>query len=196
MHVSIGEAAQIIGVLRTTLRRWEKEEKLLPDFRTPGQHRRYLLASIDRFVGRVDHVDKRIHLGYSRVSSHDQKNDLARQTEKIRCAMNEDSHNGEVISDLGSGLNFKKKGLNRLIRRIVQGQVSTLYLTHKDRLLRFGSELIFGLCSFYETKVIILDEDSNCSEEQQLAADVIELMVVFSAQLYGRRSQKNRKKVA
>ena len=61
--------------------------------------------------------------------------------------MNEDSHNGEVISDLGSGLNFKKKGLNRLIRMIVQGQVSTLHLTHKDRLLRFGSELIFGLCS-------------------------------------------------
>ena len=108
-------------------------------------------------------------------------NDLAWQTEKIRCAMNNDSHNGEMISDLGSGLNFKKKGLNRLIRRIVQGLVSTLYLTHKDRLLRFGSELIFGLCSFYETKVIILDEDSNCSEEQKLAADVIEFCLLYTS---------------
>jgi len=97
-----------------------------------------------------------------------------------------------VISDLGSGLNYKKKGLTKLLKLIINNQIEALYLTHKDRLLRFGSELFFNICQHHGTKVIILNAVENKSFESTLAEDVIELMTVFSAKLYGKRSHKNK----
>ena len=96
------------------------------------------------------------------------------------------------ITDLGSGLNYKKKGLNQLISLIFSNQVNTLILNHKDRLLRFGSELIFKLCDFFKVKVIIVEQVTDKSFEETLSADVIELMTVFCAKLYGKRSHKNK----
>ena len=98
-----------------------------------------------------------------------------------------------IISDLGSGLNFKKKGLNKLINFVISGQVDSIYLTHKERLMRFGSEIFFNICSYFGTKIIILNAVENKSFESTLAEDVIELMTVFSAKLYGKRSHKNKK---
>jgi len=99
----------------------------------------------------------------------------------------------EVIEDLGSGMNYKKKGLKKLIRLILSGQVSDIVLTHKDRLLRFGSELIFLICKFFGIRVHIIHADKNLSDEQVLAFDVLEIITVFSARLYGKRSHKNKK---
>ena len=96
------------------------------------------------------------------------------------------------ITDLGSGLNYKKKGLNKLIGLIFSNQVNTLILNYKDRLLRFGSELIFKLCDFFKVKVIIVEQVTDKSFEETLSADVIELMTVFCAKLYGKRSHKNK----
>ena len=98
-----------------------------------------------------------------------------------------------LISDLGSGLNYNKNGLKKLINLITSQQVNTLYLTHKDRLLRFGSELIFSLCKKFGTKVVIVNAAQCATFEQELVQDVIELMTVFSAKLYGKRSHKNKK---
>ncbi len=106
------------------------------------------------------------------------------------------------ISDLGSGLNYKKKGLKLLINLIFSGQVHTLILNHKDRLLRFGSEIIFYLCDLFKVKVIIVEHIADKSFEEPvrlLSADVIELMtelfvIKFSAKLYGKRSHKNKLK--
>ena len=108
----------------------------------------------------------------------------------------ENSFEYEVISDLGSGLNFKKKGLNKLIEAIIGGKVSRLILTHRDRLLHFGSPLLFKLCQAFDTEVLILDDnkDLKVSFEQELAADVIEILTVFTSKLYAQRSHKNRKK--
>ena len=88
-------------------------------------------------------------------------------------------------------MNYKKKGLRNLINMILSGQVSDIVLTHKDRLLRFGSELIFLICKFFGIRVHIIHEDKNLSEEQLLAFDVLEIITVFSARLYGKRSHKN-----
>uniref|UniRef100_UPI0018E9219B recombinase family protein n=1 Tax=Halovibrio salipaludis TaxID=2032626 RepID=UPI0018E9219B len=101
-----------------------------------------------------------------------------------------------VIEDLGSGLNCKKPGLRRLLTAILNHEVSTLYLTHKDRLVRFGHELIFQICRWAGTDVVILDDDQNVSFEQELTQDVLTLMTVFSARLYGKRSHNNRKRAA
>lgn len=132
-------------------------------------------------------------VGYCRVSSHEQKKDLERQKEVVGlfCATN--GWQVEIIDDLGSGLNYNKKGLKRLIRLIVDSKVERLVLTHKDRLLRFGSELIFSLCEHFGTEVVIINRTEDSTFEEDLAQDVLEIITVFSARLYGSRSHKNRK---
>jgi len=98
------------------------------------------------------------------------------------------------ISDLGSGLNYRKKGLSQLLRLIWSRQISVLVLNHKDRLLRFGAELVFKLCAFCNVDVVIVEgQNEEITFEQELAQDVIELMTVFCARLYGRRSHKNKR---
>jgi predicted site-specific integrase-resolvase len=99
----------------------------------------------------------------------------------------------EIVSDLGSGLNYNKRGLRKLILRICEGEVSRLVITHKDRLLRFGSELVFAICEKYGTEVVILNASDEMTFEQELAEDVLEIITVFSARLYGSRSHKNKK---
>ena len=97
-----------------------------------------------------------------------------------------------MISDVGSGLDYNKRGLRQLISKICSGEVGRLVLTHKDRLLRFGSELVFSLCEHFGTEVVIVNASEETSFEEDLASDVIEIVTVFSARLYGSRSHKNR----
>jgi putative resolvase len=196
MLVSIGMAALMIGVSVSTLRRWEKEHKFLPDHRTIGGHRRYSQRKIagltdDKLEKSAAHA-----IAYARVSSHDQKRDLESQKETLEAYAKENFHSFEVISDLGSGLNYRKPGLKKLLKRIHKGDFSHLILNHKDRLLRFGSEIIFSLCRHKGIEVLILEEKESQSFEMELSSDVIELMTVFSAKLYGRRSHQNRRKKA
>lgn len=99
----------------------------------------------------------------------------------------------EVIADLGSGMNYRKKGLKRLLDGIIDGSVARLVLTHKDRLLRFGAELIFSICEERGVEVILINQGDEPSFEEELAQDVLEIITVFSARLYGSRSRKNRK---
>jgi predicted site-specific integrase-resolvase len=101
----------------------------------------------------------------------------------------------DVIEDLGSGMNYNKKGLRLLIKRICSGEVGRLVVTHKDRLLRFGSELVFALCEQFGTEVVIINRSEDTSYEEDLVQDVLEIITVFSARLYGSRSHKNKKLV-
>ena len=99
----------------------------------------------------------------------------------------------EVISDLGSGMNYYKKGLKRLLNDIMNGKAGRLVITHKDRLLRFGAELIFAVCEAKNVEVVILNQGEDTTFEEDLAKDVLEIITVFSARLYGSRSRKNKK---
>lgn len=139
-------------------------------------------------------------IGYARVSSHDQKPDLERQKQVLELFCSTNGWQFQIIDDLGSGLNYSKRGLKRLIRLITDNKVERLVLTHKDRLLRFGSELIFSLCEQFGTEVVIINrtEDASCvgvasRREEDLASDVLEIITVFAARLYGSRSHKNKK---
>jgi putative resolvase len=154
--------------------------------RTFGGHRRFSLTYLRELLG--DKTPEKI-IGYARVSSHDQKKDLVTQSNVIK-----DAGCHEVITDLGSGLNCKKAGLTKLLKLIISGQLTTLMITHHDRLLRFGHELIFKLCQWFAIDVIILHEKINKAFEVELAEDVITLMTVFSARLYGKRSHQNRQR--
>jgi predicted site-specific integrase-resolvase len=99
----------------------------------------------------------------------------------------------EIVSDLGSGMNYQKKGLKRLLNAIIDDKVGRLVLTHKDRLLRFGAELVFAICEIKSVQVIILNQGEDTTFEEDLAKDVLEIITVFSARLYGSRSRKNQK---
>lgn len=97
----------------------------------------------------------------------------------------------EILSDLGSGMNYHKRGLRTLLERIVAGDVDRLVLTHKDRLLRFGAELVFAICEIKDIEVVIINKGEEPSFDEELAQDVLEIITVFSARLYGKRSPKN-----
>jgi len=191
MHLSISEASIYLGVSCCTLRRWGKSFKLIPDSLTPGGHRRYSISNLKTFLGAVADEENKKVIAYSRVSSNDQKEDLKRQSLVLDQYCKKEFSGHEVIEDLGSGMNYKKKGLRKLITMILSGLVSDIVLTHKDRLLRFGSELIFLICKFFGIRVHIIHEDKELTDEQLLAFDVLEIITVFSARLYGKRSHKN-----
>ena len=194
VRVSIGKAAKELGVSRDTLRRWEAAGKIEVE-RTPNGHRRYDLAKLRGIVPRKAHSE-RVTLAYARVSSHDQKDDLVTQVALLEsfCAANGWSY--EVVQDLGSGLNDNQRGLRQLIKRLCMGDVGRLVLTHKDRLLRFGSEIVFAICEEFNVEVTVLNQSEKpLSFEEELAGDVLEIITVFSARLYGSRSHKNRKLV-
>ena len=182
--LSVGQVAQLFGVCTKTIRRWCKTGRLKVHLRTAGQHRRFRLADLEPLLAIPQ--DQRKVIGYARVSSHDQKSDLVTQSQRL---LNWGCE--EVISDLGSGLNCKKPGLKRLLSRIFSGQVRKLVLVNEDRLLRFGTEVIFWLCRKTGTDITILDQKADVPFEEELAKDVITLMTVFCARPYGKRSNKN-----
>jgi putative resolvase len=189
--ISIGEAAKLLGVSLTTLRRWEASGKLVPE-RTKGGRRRYALSNLRPDLVRHDVAALRT-IAYARVSSHDQKEDLERQKQVLEMYCAQHGWTFEIISDLGSGMNYRKKGLHRLLGAIIEGEIHRLVITHKDRLLRFGAELVFAVCEAKGVEVVILNQGEDTSFEEDLARDVLEIITVFSARLYGARSKKNQK---
>lgn len=189
--VSIGEAAQVLGVSASTLRRWEAEGKAVPT-RTAAGHRRYDLTQLRPELVHAQEDDRRT-VAYARVSSHDQKNDLERQKQVLELYCARQGWTFEVVADLGSGMNYHKKGLKRLLTDVLDGRVGRLVLTHKDRLLRFGAELVFAICEAKNVEVVILNHGTDTTFEEDLAKDVLEIITVFSARLYGSRSRKNQK---
>lgn len=161
--------------------------------RTPKGHRRYDLSKINPNLTRNKVEQQRKTIAYARVSSHDQKPDLQRQIEMLELYCSSQGWSFEVISDLGSGMNYHKKGLKRLLDDILDNKIDRLVLTHKDRLLRFGAELVFALCEARQVEVVIINQGENLSFEEELAQDVLEIITVFSARLYGSPSKKNKK---
>jgi predicted site-specific integrase-resolvase len=175
----------MLGVSVQTLRQWEQSGELLPDRRSAGGRRYY---DADRLAG-LDQSDA-VTVAYARVSSHDQKEDLVRQKVLLESFCTARGWRFEIISDLGSGMNYRKKGLGRLLEMVLQRKLRRLVLTHKDRLLRFGAELVFSLCEIQSVEVVIINKGEQPSFEQELAQDVLEIITVFSARLYGSRSHK------
>ena len=198
MKLKLTEAAKHLGVHPDTLRRWANDGKIKIAGKTPGGQRLFDLAEISQIIKSPTNrplqiPQKKLTIAYARVSSHDQKKDLQKQVEQLQlfCAANGWEH--EIIQDLGSGVNYNKKGLKNLIKALCNQEVGRLVITHKDRLLRFGSELIFSICSHVGCEVVIINSSEDSSYEEDLTRDVLEIITVFSARLYGSRSHKNKK---
>ena len=189
--VSISMAAEALGVSTNTLRRWEASGRLTPA-RTEGGQRRYDLAALHSGI-RHSALPIRKTVSYARVSSHDQRADLERQKQVLELYCASQGWTFDIIADLGSGMNYRKRGLKRLLDGIVEGEVGRVVLTHKDRLLRFGAELVFALCQAKQVEVVIINHGEDTTFEEELANDVLEIITVFSARLYGSRSHRNQK---
>ncbi|TAE32663.1 MAG: IS607 family transposase [Candidatus Kapaibacterium sp.] len=191
--LTIEEAAQQLGVSSITLRRWEKAGKITAT-RTQGGHRRYVLADIAPHLAHQSAV-VRSTLAYARVSSHDQREDLERQKRVLEMYCAAQGWQFQLIADLGSGMNYHKKGLRTLLNTIIDGTCGRLVLTHKDRLLRFGAELVFAVCEAKNVEVVIINKgaETTFEEDEDLAHDVLEIITVFSARLYDLHSHKNKK---
>ena len=185
--VKIGDAATLIGTTPGQLRKWEATGELVPARKTRGGTRYYAVADL---LGLAN--ESAATICYARVSSNDQKNDLERQHAALEAYCAAKGWRTQVIRDLGSGMNYRKKGLQELLELILRRRMRRLVITHKDRLLRFGAELVFTLCELQGIEIVIIHKGEQPSFEEELASDVLEIITVFSARLYGSRSKKHK----
>ncbi len=194
-YYSIGEFADLIGKTPQTLRDWHKKGSFIPQHITDGGTRYYSQEQLNHFLGikGIDTKTKKV-IGYCRVSSHKQKDDLERQIENVKTYMIAKGYSFDVITDIGSGINYNKKGLNQLIDMITNSEVEKIVILYKDRLLRFGFEIIENLCNKYGTTIEIIDNTEK-TEEQELVEDLIQIVTVFSCRLQGKRANKAKKMI-
>lgn len=192
-YYSINEFSKILGVSAQTLRNWDKNGKLHPHHTSSNGYRYYSHEQLNQVMNIKPNLNRKI-IGYCRVSSNKQKDDLQRQIENMKLYLMAQGKPFEIISDIGSGINYKKKGLRELIKLITQNQVEKVVILYKDRLLRFGFELVEYIASLYNCEIEIIDSTEK-SEQQELVEDLVQIITVFSCKLQGKRSNKARKLV-
>lgn len=173
MWLNTKNACKFLDVHPNTLRNWDKEGKIETK-RTPGNHRLYNVHSIDIQSGDI--------VIYARVSSRNQRDDIAGQIRQL----SESFPDAELVQDFGSGLNFKRKGFISLLERVLSRDVSKIVVAHKDRLCRFGFEIIEWLCAKQGCQLVVLN-DTQLSPQEELVSDLIFIIHVFSCRIYGLR---------
>ena len=194
-YYSIGEFAKQIGKTIQTLRNWDKKDILKPSHVTKGGTRYYSQEQLNHFLGLKSEkqINKKI-IGYCRVSSHKQKDDLERQIENVKTYMYAKGYQFEIITDIGSGINYNKKGLNQIIDMVTNSEVEKIVVLYKDRLIRFGYELIENLCDKFGTVIEIIDSTEK-TEQQELVEDLVQIITVFSCRLQGERANRAKKMI-
>ncbi|RKW35524.1 MAG: IS607 family transposase [Leptotrichia sp.] len=188
--LSIGKFAKSLGVSIQTLRNWDKEGKLKPTYVTENGYRYYSEDLLNKFrnIKNVNKIKKK-NILYARVSTKNQKDELNRQIDNLKQYAYSKGYSFEIITDIGSGINYKKEGLLKMINLVECGEVDRIIVLYKDRLIRFGYDLIEYICKLNDTKIEIVD-NSTISKEQELTEDLIQIITVFANRLYGARSKK------
>lgn len=187
--ISIGKFAKKVGLTTASLRRMHQSGECIPYHITKGGTRYYSLDQLKNF-STTDKKEKLV-IGYCRVSTSSQKDDLEAQINNVKSYMYAKGYNFEIISDIGSGINYKKKGLQELLDKINDQKISKIVVLYKDRLIRFGFELIEYLCKINNIEIEIIDNTEQ-SKKQELSDDLIQIITVFANQLYGQRSKKTK----
>ena len=191
--IPIGKFAKILGVSTQTLRRWDEEGKLKPIYNMPNSKKRfYSIEQINDFRSIKTEKDNKLIIGYCRVSSNKQKDDLVRQVNNMKTYLLSKGHPFKIIQDIGSGINYKKEGLKSLLHHVINGEVEKIVVLYKDRLVRFGFELIEEICSIYNVSIEIIDNTSK-NEDQEFVEDIIQIITVYSAKLNDKRKSKTKK---
>lgn len=192
-YYSIGKFAKLIGTTEQTLRNWDKKGTLKPHHITESGYRYYSQQQLNRLLGIKNHKDKtKIVIGYCRVSNNRKKDDLHKQIENVKTYMYAKGYQFEIISDIGSGTNYKNKGLNELIKRVINLEVEKIVVLYKDRLVSYGFELIENICNKYSTDIEIIDSTKK-TEEHEVVEDLVQIMNTFSSMLEDKYSNKIKK---
>jgi len=194
------KACEILGVHFMSLKKWE-EDNSIEIVKTPGGKNLY---NIEKYINDniipikgekkeelVQHINEepiRRKICYCRVSTNSQKNDLTRQIEYMTNKYPE----YELIKDISSGLNFKRPGLNKIIEYAIQGEIETLVIAYRDRLCRFGFELIEHIIKIYSKGTIEILNEEHLSPEEELTHDLVSIINVFSARINGLRKYKKK----
>ena len=184
------DVAKILNVTVRTLQSWDRQG-LLPALRTPAGRRWYSEEQINKFLNKKNSQNsEKINIAYSRVSSRQQKNELENQENFIK---NYANGNGMIIgkyfSDIGSGLNYKRENFLKMIELTMERKVDKIFVTYKDRVVRFGFDFVEWLCQRFGTEIVVLN-DKKTSPENELVNDLISIIHVFSCRIYGLRKYK------
>jgi predicted site-specific integrase-resolvase len=188
----IGQFSKLTGISISTLRMWDKKGILKPEFKTPRGERRYSEAQLQQVLQKKSDAP-RINVGYARVSSKKQEDDLKRQIELLELFLAKQGKSFKIISDIGSGVDYSKSGLKELLRLISSNQVDTIYVLYKDRLVRFGFELIEEFAKLHNTKIEVINQTEDKTDEEELVEDILNIIHVFSCRLNGKKSHINKK---
>lgn len=194
-YYSIHEFSKLIGRSAQTLRNWDKSTKLLPNHTGSNGYRYYSHDQLKEVLNLKDELERdKIIIGYCRVSSNKQKDDLERQIDNMKIYLDSLNKSYEIITDIGSGINYKKKGLRDLLNKINNKEVDKIIVLYKDRLLRFGFELIEYMANLNGCEIEILDSTEK-TQQEELVEDLIQIITVFSCRLQGRRASRARKMI-
>ncbi|AEF97093.1 IS607 family transposase [Methanotorris igneus] len=184
------EACELLGVHIKTLQRWDREGKI-KCVRTVGGKRRVPESEIKRILGIKDKEQRKI-IGYARVSSNTQKDDLERQIDAIKSYAKDRDWNIEILKDVGSGLSEKRKNYRKLLKMVINREVEKVIIAYPDRLTRFGFETLKEFFKSYGTEVIVINKKCKAPQEE-LVEDLITIISYFARKLYGMRSHKYKK---
>lgn len=185
------DASKILKVTTKTLREWEKQGKLI-SHRTNTNRRYYLKSEIYNFLNLSNRVDSKIVI-YARESTSNQKTELKTQIEyaKNYCIRN-NIQVDEIISDIGSGLNFNRPNWNSLLERVEKLEISKIIISYEDRFTRFGFDWFMKYCKRFGCDIIVINEKKTKSADQELIDDLIAIIHVFSSKFYGMRKYKGK----
>ena len=191
-YYSAKTVTQILGVTAQTLRNWDKEGKLKPAYTKNNGYRYYSEEDVLSYTKERDTKKERKLVGYVRVSSKKQEDDLNRQKENLESYLKQTNQEYEIVSDIGSGINYNKPGLKKLIEKINKKEVDEIVVLYKDRLLRYGFELIEYFASLNNVKIRVLDK-TNQTEDDELVEDLVQIITEFSCKIQGKRKNKTKK---
>ncbi|MGG1658898.1 IS607 family transposase [Brevibacillus sp. NRS-1366] len=191
---TIGKFAKMIGVTPKTLREWNKSGKFIPALVKENGYRYYSEEQFYEYLRKPAAQQERITVGYCRVSRLKQRDELERQIENVKTYMIAKGYSFDVITDIGSGIDYEKRGLLLLMDFIIQGKVERVVVLYKDSLLRFGFELFENLCKRFDVVIEIIDHTGK-SEEQELLEDLIQIVTSFSCRLQGKRANQAKKMI-
>lgn len=184
------EMAKRLGVTVKTLQIWDKKGTLKAH-RTPTNRRYYTEEQYLDYIGQPKENNRK-HVAYARVSTYGQKDDLKNQIAFIQQYVNAKGIIlDESMTDIDSGLNYNRKKWNQLLVEVMQDKIDTIYVTYKDRFIRFGFEWFERLCNMHDTKIVVLN-DKSTSPDKELVDDLVSIIHVFSCRLYGLRKYKTK----
>ena len=182
--------AELLGVSVKTLQRWDRDG-ILKANRTPTNRRYYTYDQYLQFKGIQTENDIRDTVIYARVSTRNQKDDLQNQVEFLKQFCNAKGMIvNQCIEDFGSGLNYNRKKWNKLLDEVMENKIKTIVISNKDRFIRFGYDWFEKFCEKFNTKIIIVNNET-LSPNEELVQDIISILHVFSCRLYGFRKYKN-----